>query len=121
MSLTALALAHYFQFYYTWMTPADYVKLWTVLQKTPDLMRPWPSDIVAAAIQTSIGNPPRGGDVTVARMCHFKAVAAIGQRPNYPDQKTIMSASATDVGRSSLSKDFNADVVLSLQRLCELL
>jgi hypothetical protein len=83
------------------MTPSDYQKLWATLQNRPQLMRPWPSDTVAAAIQTDIGNPLRGGETTIACMSHFKAGAATGQRANYSDQKTVMSASATNVGLSS--------------------
>ncbi|KAK7690710.1 hypothetical protein QCA50_005809 [Cerrena zonata] len=94
--------AHYLHFYFTWMTPADFTKLWSTLQNRPQLLRPWPSDTVAGNIQANIGNPPppRGGEVTTARMSHFKAAAAIGQRPNFPDQKTVMNVSATDLAKT---------------------
>lgn len=79
------------------MTPADFAKLWTTIQQRPQLLRPWPSDVAARTLQTQIGDPPRGSEVTTSRMSHFKTVAAIGQRPNFPDQKAVMNASATDV------------------------
>ncbi|TBU56241.1 hypothetical protein BD310DRAFT_931958 [Dichomitus squalens] len=91
--------AHYLQFYFTFMTPADYTKLWATLQNRPELMRPWPSDSMARTIQTKIGDPPRGGEMTVAKMSHFKATAAIGQRSSYPDQQAVMTASATDLAK----------------------
>ena len=79
------------------MTPTDFTKLWVTIQRRPQLLRPWPDEVTANTLQKQIGNPPRGSEVTTARMSHFKTVAAIGQRPNYPDQKTVMNASATDV------------------------
>ncbi|CUA71097.1 ABC transporter G family member 18 [Rhizoctonia solani] len=91
--------AHYLHFYFTWMNPNEYNNLWAVLQKRSPLTRPWPTEAVAAAIQKGIGNPPKGGEVTIARMSHFKATASIGQRPSYPDQKTVMNASATELAK----------------------
>ncbi|CAE6440418.1 unnamed protein product, partial [Rhizoctonia solani] len=91
---------HYLHFYFTWMNPNEYNNLWAVLQNRPQLMRPWPTEAIAGTTQKAIGNPPKGSEVTTARMSHFKATASIGQRPNFPDQKTVMSASATDLAKA---------------------
>ncbi|TBU39054.1 hypothetical protein BD309DRAFT_970509 [Dichomitus squalens] len=96
--------AHYLQFYFTFMTSADYSKLWVTLQNRPELMRPWPSDSVARTIQQKIGDPPRGGDVTVAKMSVFKATAANGQRSSYSNQKAVMGVSATDLAKEMWGK-----------------
>ncbi|TBU36569.1 hypothetical protein BD309DRAFT_984853, partial [Dichomitus squalens] len=96
--------AHYLQFYFTFMTSADYTKLWVTLQNRPELTRPWPSDTVAPVIQQTVGNPPRGGEVTVAHMSLFKIKAATGRRNSYSPQQAVMGASATDVGESLLAK-----------------
>ncbi len=69
--------------------------------ETPDLDRPWPvNEDVAIEVDKHLhgGNlGERGSATTTVNMTAFKAEAAIGKRANYPGQKSVMTASATDV------------------------
>jgi hypothetical protein len=98
------------------MTPGDFQKLWKTLQNRPELMRPWPLESVALEIQKDLQDPPRGGEVTVAKMSRFKAAAAIGKRDSYPDQKAVMTASATAVRYPFYIWIFGTDSITQLAK-----
>ena len=91
---------HYLHLYYTWMLPQDYKKIWD-WAKTPDLARPWPQDqAMVDKINAFLnGGKPGGGGATTTcvTMSDFKVTGAIGQRANFPGQKEVMGASATEV------------------------
>lgn len=99
MSDSRRLLGNFLGFYYTWMTPGDFNRIWDALQ-TPELNRNWPG-LEEATRQDNLlhGGVPgeRDGGVTVANMSAFKAEAASGKRAQYPGQKTVMTASATNV------------------------
>jgi hypothetical protein len=83
------------------MTQNDFIKLWQVLQMTPELMRPWPTCKIAGEINLEIDRNKeghRGNQRTIAHMSHSKALSAVGNRSKAVTQKTVIGVSATTVG-----------------------